>query len=104
MIVVETNNFVNPIDFPQNNMTIQYQLELEGHGKNRETIFKKYNDIYLHYFFPVSRHNGHLNQNWIQQAQSLFTGIRSFTDEEAEMHTQGLLKLFKPTGRNRHKR
>lgn len=38
--------------------------------------------------------------SWIKEAQDVLNGIRGFTKEEAELHEEGLNRLFQPTGRN----
>jgi hypothetical protein len=64
-----------------------------------QTVLRRERDIIAHYYFPVTRQRT-MQENWIQSSQELLSGSRAFTKEEAEIHKQGLLKLFKPTGRN----
>jgi hypothetical protein len=103
-MIINAENIVNPITLPQSQITVRAHSEYIGIGKDLETISRQYDDIYKHYFFPVTRQRVQFSDNWVKQAQSLFEGIRAFTEEEAEIHKQGLMRLFKSTGRNRHKK
>lgn len=103
MIIAMDKEIVNTMTFPKNNVSQNSENPyLFGFGDDSATISKKYKDLYFHYLIPVSRQRNQLSNNWVQQAHSLFPGIRAFTEEEVEIHKKGLMKLFKPTGRNLH--
>lgn len=41
-----------------------------------------------------------MQETWINECMSLFPNARDFTAEETKAYTEGLERVFQPTGRN----
>lgn len=103
MVMVGERKVVNPLSVPQSDVHVSNRWERDVISHDMEALYQQYKDIRKHFYFPVSRRRISTNKNWIKEAQSLFPEMRSFTEEEADLHKKGIKRIFKSTGWNRHK-
>lgn len=101
-MVIIAEKIVNPLDVRQSDVHVSGKLEQDVISHDMKVLNQQYDDIRKHFNIPISRWHRRLNENWIEEALSLFPKVRSFTADEATLHKQGIKRVFKPTGRNLH--